>query len=103
MTKQEFICAIASKAGISASDAARVADAIFEADGGAILEALQEPAETGGDLPRKGRRSKHGRGRRKPRLTEAQIRARLIEGFNKVRGMEIEDVFPGGWSESLHP
>jgi len=26
-------------------------------------------------------------------LSEAEIRAKLIEGFNKVVGMEIEDVF----------
>ena len=28
--------------------------------------------------------------------SEAQVRARLVEGFRRARGIEIEDVYPGG-------
>jgi hypothetical protein len=39
-----------------------------------------------------------------PEMSEDEIRARLVAALESVRGMEIEDVYPGGWSERrAHP
>ena len=90
MTESELVSYVVHEAKVAPTTAARVIDALRAAD-------LLDPIPGDGPAP-------NGRGKKKVRrLTEAEIRARLIEGFNKVVGMEIEDVFPGGWSETLHP
>lgn len=97
MTKTEFISTITHKAKITPAAAARVADAIFDADGGAILEAfrhsgvLDDAGEKPSTVKRRRRRSRRRSGAEG--LTEEQIRAKLIAGFLAVQGMEIEDVF----------
>jgi hypothetical protein len=90
MTKSELISHVARVAKVKPSTAARVIEAIVEVeDGVAALDTASR---------------QNGRRRKKaPHLTEAEIRAKLIAGFEKVRGIEIEDVFPGGWSEMLPP
>jgi hypothetical protein len=92
MTESELISYVVREAKVAPSTAARVIDALRAAD-------LLDPIPGDGPAP-----SPNGqRNRKASRLTEAEIRAKLIEGFDKVRGMEIEDVFPGGWSETRHP
>jgi hypothetical protein len=92
MTEPELISYVVREAKVAPTTAARVIDALRAAG-------VLDPVPGDEPLPlRNGRRGK------KVRLAEAEIRAKLIEGFNKVVGMEIEDVFPGGWSdEILHP
>lgn len=93
MTETDLISYVAREAKVAPSTAARVIDALRAAD-------LLDPIPGDGPAPKRKRRRKSKR----PRMTEAEIRATLIEGLNKVQGMEIEDVFPGGWSdEILHP
>ena len=90
MTTSELISQVARVAKVKPATAARVIEAILQVeDGVAALDTASR---------RNGRRRK-----KTPALSEAEIRVKLIEGFNKVVGMEIEDVFPGGWSETLHP
>jgi hypothetical protein len=105
MTKDEFISTIACKARLTPAAAARVADAIFDADDGAILEALRDSGSCE-EVGHASSRPRRGDARKKTGfegLTEAEIRAKLIEGFQKVQGMEIEDVYPGSWSDAVHP
>jgi|1186.fasta_scaffold119632_2 hypothetical protein len=91
MTEPELISYVVREAKVAPTTAARVIDALRAAG-------LLDPVPGDEPLPpRKGRRGA------KVRLTEAEIRARLIEGLRKVQGMEIEDVFPGGWSETVRP
>ncbi|MFL5385090.1 MAG: hypothetical protein ACJ8GN_21425 [Longimicrobiaceae bacterium] len=92
MTETELISYVVREAKVAPTTAARVIDALRAAD-------LLDPIPGDGPAP-------SGNGRRNAkasRLTEAEIRAKLIEGFEKVRGMEIEDVYPGGWSDTVHP
>ena len=92
MTESELISYVAREAKVSPATATRVIDVLRAAE-------LLDPVSGDESLP-----LRNGRRGTKVRLTEAEIRAKLIEGFNKVVGMEIEDVFPGGWSdEILHP
>jgi hypothetical protein len=88
MTETELISYVAREAKVAPTTAARVIDALRAAD-------LLDPIPGDGPAP-------EGKSKR-PRLTEAEIRAKLVAGLNAVKGMEIEDVFPGGWSETLHP
>ena len=82
MTETDLISYVAREAKVAPSTAARVIDALRAAD-------LLDPIPGDGPAPeRKGRRKP-----KRPRMTEAEIRAKLVEGFNKVRGMEIEDVY----------
>jgi hypothetical protein len=90
MTIPELISHVARTAKVKPSTAASVIEAILATEGGVAV--LDDGAR------RNGRRRKKA-----PHLSEAEIRAKLIEGLQKVKGMEIEDVFPGGWSEVLHP
>ena len=90
MTKSELISSVARMAKVKPATAASVIEAILELEDG--VAALDTASRSNG------RRKK-----KTPRLSEAEIRAKLIEGLQKVKGMEIEDVFPGGWSEVLHP
>jgi hypothetical protein len=82
MTESELISYVAREAKVAPTTAARVVDALRAAD-------LLDPIPGDGPAPERNGRQKSKR----PRLTEAEIRAKLIAGFNKVRGMEIEDVF----------
>jgi len=91
MTEPELISYVVREAKVAPTTAARVIDALRAAN-------LLDPVP--GDEPLPPRRRRRGR---KLRLTEAEIRAKLIEGLRKVQGMEIEDVFPGGWSEAIRP
>jgi len=92
MTESDLISYVAREAKVAPATAARVVDALRAAD-------LLDPIPGDGPAPER----KGGRKSKRPRLTEAEIRAKLIAGLEKVKGMEIEDVFPGGWSETLHP
>jgi hypothetical protein len=80
MTKSELISHVARVAKVKPATAARVVEAILEVeDGVAALDTASR---------------RNGRKKQKtPRLSEAEIRAKLIAGFDKVVGMEIEDVF----------
>ncbi|MFL5538269.1 MAG: hypothetical protein ACJ8J0_04725 [Longimicrobiaceae bacterium] len=82
MTESELISYVVREAKVAPTTAARVIDALRAAD-------LLDPIPGDGPAP-----ARNGRGNKKARrLTEAEIRAKLIEGFEKVRGIEIEDVF----------
>jgi len=85
MTKSELISHVARVAKVKPATAARVVEAILEVEGGV---ATLDTASRG-----------NGRRKRKtPRLSEAEIRAKLIEGFDKVVGMEIEALLSGSLS-----
>lgn len=107
MTRSEFVKHVARSAGISRAEAQRVVAAVFE-----VAECRGQPICDGGSLfvrglgtitrerPRR-RNGKASADDEEDIITpeEAAIRRRLAEAFDKVRGMEIENLFPSGWAD----
>ena len=90
MNKSQFIDAVAEKAELTRSAAARVVDAIFDTAKGAISEAVH----TAGSLSIPGfgkftRRTRAPRSGRNPRTgTEIKIPERTTVGFSAGRGLK---------------
>jgi nucleoid DNA-binding protein len=128
MNRSDLVDAVARKARLSRAAAERAVRAIFDGAGGAIEEGVQAQCAVeirGFGTFSRGRRRVpgefHANGEQvyEPVLRftpapspgsegecdgvvtpeEMAIRRRLIAGFERCRGIEIEDVFPSGWAD----
>jgi hypothetical protein len=79
MTESELISYVAREAKVAPATAARVLDVLRAAE---LLDRRDKPTSR-----------RNGRGGKGRALSETEIRARLVEAFDQVKGMEIEDVF----------